>query len=196
MRRIRLILPFLFAFIGASAQYDEVGGFVGTVFKIDKELSKPSMAYELIYRHSFDSRQAVSGTFTYAKFYELAARYEINYLNFYLGSKRNFYSTYIFGGLAFAVGKDTVNLFSGPESFVTTKDSTQWVVSLPFGLGYKYSIGESLGLAVEIGLRKNLGLGRDVNFLQPSLRFYGFAGVAVTYKFSFVNRQKCRNLEF
>jgi len=184
MRRIRLILPFLFAFIGASAQYDEVGGFVGTAFRIDKKLKITSMAYELVYRHSFNSRQAVSGTLTVAgKALEVAGRYEINYLDYVLGSTQRYYTTYIFGGLSLLV----------PYS---AKTSTRWPVALPFGLGYKYSVGKSLGLAVEVGLRKDLGIGKGVEFLETNLTFYGFAGVAATYKFSFVNRNKCRDLEY
>jgi hypothetical protein len=184
MRRIYLILPILLAFIGASAQYDEIGGFVGSAFKIDKKLRRTSMAYELIYRHSLNSRQAVSGTLTVAgKALEVAGRYEINYLNFFLGSTKNYYTTYIFGGLSLLV----------PYS---EKTSARWPVALPFGLGFKYSVGKSIGLAVEAGLRKDLGIGKGVEFLEPNLTYYGFAGLAVTYKFSFVNKRKCRNLEF
>ena len=184
MRQILLTLPIVFMCICASAQYDEIGGFVGSAFRIDRNLKRTSMAYELIYRHSFNSRQAVSGTATIAgKAFELAARYEINYLNFFLGSTKNYYSTYIFGGLSVLV----------PYSSQTSK---RLPVALPFGLGFKYSVGKSLGLAVEAGLRKDLGIGKGVEFLEPHLDFYGFLGLAATYKFSFVNQHKCRNLEF
>ena len=184
MKRIVLILPFLSMFISTSAQYDEFGVFVGSAFRIDQNFKMTSMAYELVYRHSFNSRQALSATATVAgKAFELATRYEINYLNFFLGSTKNYYTTYIFGGLSLLV----------PYS---SKTSTRWPVTVPFGLGFKYSVGKSLGLAVEAGIRKDLGIGKGVEFLEPNLNFYGFAGIAATYKFSFVNKRKCRNLEF
>ncbi len=213
MKRFILIPACLIMFICTSAQYDEIGLFGGSHFiinganllnenKKDQVIKFGSVNFpvvvQLLYRHSFNSRQAVSGTLSYAGFYELAGRYEINFRNFVLGSKRNYYSTYIFGGLAYAIGKDSTLL--GLPEYVkdTTEIPTMWAATLPFGIGFKYSIGESLGLSAEIGLRKNLGFSHDQDngFLPVSQPFYGFIGVAATYKFSFTNKHKCRNLEF
>ncbi|MBP6976843.1 MAG: DUF6089 family protein [Bacteroidales bacterium] len=216
MKRLLLVLSCLIMFINAQAQYDEFGVFGGSFFIINgasffnpkqmdqnvvnflPHLDKISPTVQLLYRHSFDSRQAVSGTFSYSHFYELAARYEINFRNFILGSKRNYYSTYIFGGLAYAIGKDSTLL--GMPEYVddTASIPTMRIATIPFGMGFKYSVGESLGLSAEIGLRKNLGFSSDQDngFLPVSQPFYGFIGVAATYKFSFTNKHKCRNLEF
>ncbi|HNS16525.1 MAG TPA: DUF6089 family protein [Bacteroidales bacterium] len=215
MKRLILALSCLITVIHTSAQYDEVGIYVGSFFIVNgasflnpeqtdqkavnfqPHINQPSPAIQLLYRHSFDSRQTVSGTFSWSHFYEVATRYEINFRNFILGSKKNYYSTYIFGGLAYAFGKDSTLL--GLPEYVndSLKIETLSAVSLPFGLGFKYSIGESLGLSAEIGLRKNLGLNNNESgFLPVSQPFYGFIGVAATYRFSFVNRRKCINLEY
>ena len=95
---------------------------------------------------------------------EVSVAAEFNFFDFYVGSKKNIVTPYIFGGLG-------VFFFNPKAGGVTLRElGTEgqnigfdgrgkynlYSFSLPFGLGIKYSLNRRLGISAEWGLRKTL----------------------------------------
>lgn len=90
---------------------------------------------------------------------------EFNFLDYFTGSKRNGLSPYIFGGISVlffdvknADGISLHDKMTDVESYQINKDSdvvnnvpnkSKTSVSIPFGIGVKYSLSRKLGVAME-----------------------------------------------
>ncbi|MBN8701980.1 MAG: hypothetical protein J0M08_02885 [Bacteroidetes bacterium] len=89
---------------------------------------------------------------------EASAQFEFNYLEYKFGSKKNPFSSYLFAGIgAFHfnpkanVGGSWVKL----QPLATEgKNYTRVQPSIPFGIGFKQSLGKGFGFSVEWGMRK------------------------------------------
>ena len=117
---------------------------------------------------------------------------EFNWWDYFTGSKRSYFTPYIFAGLGY--------YFSDLESGV----------SIPFGFGFKYSISDRFGLGFEWGMRKTFSdYLDDVNAADFQTGFdtrgsdqtstwdwYNFTGVTLTYKFNLINKTKCNSTGF
>ncbi len=117
---------------------------------------------------------------------------EFNWWDYFTGSKRSYFTPYIFAGLGY--------YFSDLESGI----------SIPFGFGFKYSISERLGLGFEWGMRKTFsdyldgvnaadyqtGLNTQSNDKTSTWDWYNFTGITLTYKFNLTNKTKCNGLGF
>ncbi len=88
---------------------------------------------------------------------------EFNWWDYFTGSKKSFFTPYIFAGVSYFMYKpqtlNGVDLRSeGTEGQNVGFDGRQpyslWSFAVPFGLGFKYSINSRLGAAFEWGLRK------------------------------------------
>ncbi len=88
---------------------------------------------------------------------------EFSFWEYFTGSKNNFYSPYIFAGLGFFTfnpkSTDGVDLQPlGTEGqnigFDGRSPYKKWSVSIPFGIGFKYSLSKRVGLNLEWSLRK------------------------------------------
>ena len=93
---------------------------------------------------------------------DLALTAEFNFLDYFTGTRKNVISTYIFGGIGFLMFNpktDGVNLKDiGTEGqnigFEGRSPYNLFSVTMPFGVGVKYSISRRLALAFEWGMRK------------------------------------------
>lgn len=89
---------------------------------------------------------------------ELSAQLEFNYLEYKFGTKKNLFSSYLFGGLgAFRFNpKTTVDGQSVRLQPIATENRhyTRVQPCIPFGMGFKQSLGGGWGFSVEAGFRK------------------------------------------
>lgn len=93
---------------------------------------------------------------------EISVIYEFNYLDYFSGSRYNFFSPFLFAGPAIFTHNpkskyqgETVELrLLGTEGQSSDKTYSLIGVGLAFGAGFRYSASQRLGLSVEWGLRK------------------------------------------
>jgi hypothetical protein len=151
-------------------------------------LSKP--AFGLLYRQNFNTRislrghafrgniagsDAVSGVNPErdlnfeSKITEAGLQVEINFYEFFIGSKQHPITPYLFGGVAVFFFKPYGNVQGvktelqplategqGTAVYPDRKIYNLYSFSLPLGLGVKYSIGKLVGIGAEWGMRKTL----------------------------------------
>lgn len=191
------------------SQTAEIGLFGGGSYYLGdinpgKPFSQIQPAFGFIGRYNFDTRWAIKtnvllgtlksddATTGYNKernskfntsITEATVQMEVNFLDYFTGSTRTYFTPYLFGGASY---------------FITNDVSS---VGIPFGLGLKYSISKRVGFGAEWGIRKTFtddidGLGAtypDGQQLSNSKNndWYSFAGVAITYKFKIQGRTRC-----
>ena len=88
---------------------------------------------------------------------------EFNFWEYFTGSKKNYFAPYIFGGVSYftfnstsiggadlhAAGTEGQNVgFEGRSPY------NKYSFAVPFGFGFKYSVTDRLGIAIEWGMRK------------------------------------------
>jgi hypothetical protein len=151
---------------------------------------------------------------------------EFNFWKYFTGSKKTFFTPFLFGGVGFVMftpkaadgtalqplGTEGQNSgFDGRKPYLT------YSLAIPFGIGFKYSINERLGLAFEWGMRKTFTdyiddvsttyYDNSVNdpYSDPTLShdayeqrgnsstydWYNFTGITLTYKIDLYNKNKC-----
>lgn len=184
-----------FAMPETNAQDLEVGLFGGAGYYLGdinpgKQFSEAQPAFGLIARYNANTRWAFRFSATTAevtaqdavvKFNEIrdlafksrindfAIMAEFNFFNYFTGSKRDYVTPYIFGGISifsFAPqALDGTDLQSiGTEGQYTQDPITgervgpapynKMSFSIPFGVGVKYSLGKRIGLAFEWRMQK------------------------------------------
>jgi len=93
--------------------------------------------------------------------YSLVA--EFNFWDYFTGSKKNYMTPYLFAGATYFTFKtaDLNGVLLQPQGtegqnagFDGRSPYNQFGVAFPFGIGFKYSVNERIGLAVEWGMRK------------------------------------------
>lgn len=164
MKRISILICGIFLSLTSFGQQNEIGVFLGGGY-YNGDLNpfipfqSPHPAFGLLYRHNLNPRLSLMGSFTHGtlegsdiktnfiperegyfktQINELAIRFEYNYLNYITGSSKSYYSTFIFGGIGAFQTADVIDL------------------SMPFGIGFKYSIGKKWGFTIEWGMRKTM----------------------------------------
>jgi hypothetical protein len=142
-------------------------------------MSKP--AFGILYRQNFNSRISlrVHGLFgTVAgddaiskanldrdlnfesKITETGLQLEINFFEYYIGSKMHPITPYLFGGVAFTMFKPLGNVQGANVELQPLKTEGQaspydlYTISMPFGLGVKYSVSKLFGVGAEWGMRR------------------------------------------
>ncbi len=94
---------------------------------------------------------------------ELTVQAEINFLPFFVGSKRHRWTPFIFGGASMFLfnPKETATQLKlqgygteGQLSQNKKKKYTTTSIAIPFGLGFKFSLSKRLGMSIEWGMRK------------------------------------------
>lgn len=192
------ILPFI-----TSAQTLEVGISGGASYYIGDlnpalPYNQSQLAYGALARYNINNRWSVKFAYTRGKLqgddlkanavanrelnfrtkindFSLVA--EFNFWEYFTGSKKNYFTPYIFAGVGFFTFKpfnfNGVDLqASGTEGQMTDMyndsnvdwekeiaDRTPyklWSISFPFGFGFKYSLSKRLALGLEWGMRKTL----------------------------------------
>jgi hypothetical protein len=182
-----IFLAFFLSFVSVSyPQISEIGfsggvsyynGDLNPLNPLPVQYTHPTFGFH--YRYYFNSRLAISGTFVRgtfsaddniskfiperniafsSKFNELAAVFEYHFLHYLPGSTRNYFTTYIFGGLGILnynpVMEAGNRFLVVPTHLPLLKGSVAPV--MPFGIGFKYSLGKRIGLSIEWGERKTL----------------------------------------
>jgi hypothetical protein len=144
----------------------------------------PKPAYGILARYNLDSRWVIKasayrgkvkgddrmgrtndlrGLKFESRITDISVTAEFNFFNYFTGSRRNSLTPFIFGGIGvffFKPEADGVDLRSvGTEGqqvgFDGRKPYKLYAFSIPFGLGFKYSVNSRLCLSAEWGLRKS-----------------------------------------
>ena len=146
---------------------------------------------------------------------DLTLQVEINYLKYILGVKNLRFSPYVTLGIGvsyfnYNFQPDSILKFnpSYPEIVELTSkyESSEVVATIPFGIGFKYTIGKRLGIGVEYQMRKYLS--DKLDDLDDPLSYkdgeevvaytsrwhnndwVGYLGVHLTYKI-YIGKQAC-----
>lgn len=113
-----------------------------------------------------DSRYAFiegSGLNFESRINDFSAVAEFNFLEYFTGSKKNYFTPYIFAGIGFftfnpksyeGVALQPLGTEGQNEGFAGRSPYNKWGISFPFGFGFKYSVSERIGIGVEWGMRK------------------------------------------
>ncbi|MBL7103540.1 MAG: outer membrane beta-barrel protein [Bacteroidales bacterium] len=192
MRKLSLFILFIIISTVGRSQLD-VGIFAGGSFYMgDLNPSYPflqtNFAYGALGRYNLSSRWAVkvniykgilTGDDKKSKFlkerslkftsnlWELGGVMEFNFLPYYTGSMKNYYTPYIFGGVAVFYNRPKIgnsdlrdyhtegqtNLAYLPPD-ETRKEYSYYNLSFPFGIGVKYSFSKRICITLEWGMRK------------------------------------------
>ena len=165
---------------------------------------------------------------------DFSAVAEFNFLNYFTGSRRDFFSPYIYAGIS-AFLYDPVALGYSLRSLGTEGQNIGYEgrkpygtisVSIPFGLGVKFSIARNLCMTIFWEMHKtftdylddvsqtyylNTHSNDAASYLSdPSLNhqagmergdpknqdWYSFSGLTLTYKFNIHGRRKCHETKF
>jgi hypothetical protein len=191
MKHLTLLLAGILAGFSLSAQRSiEVGAIGGTTYYIGEMnsflpflYSKP--AYGGVYRYNYSDRLAfrlhafkgeLKGDDSFwpsnqwrglnfnSTLIEAGGQFEVNFYDFFIGSKRDFWTPYIFGGVSYFYFKPYGNVQGSLVELRTlgTEGQNSGVkrsyfynqVSIPFGMGIKLSLNKLFGMGFEWGLRK------------------------------------------
>lgn len=180
--------------------------YLGDVNKIP--FLKTQAAYGAFYRHTIDSRFDLSGSFVYTQItgsdadsknayyvsrnisfshsiYELSTKVEFNFIPFIVGDKKTKYTPYSFVGLAFSYTSNTY---------------TKYLMSIPFGFGYKYNLTKDFIIGAEYSMRKTFtdkldfpeepsSFGDKQQNYAANSDWYSIFGIYFAYKINY--RMKC-----
>lgn len=161
--------------------------------------------------------------------YEFSGLLEFNFFDYFTGSSRNYFTPYLFGGIGLffynpqaTYGSTTYKLrelrTEGVDysSFGTSLPAAS--VCIPFGIGFKYSLTDIIGLNMEWGMRKTMtDYIDDVHgvyplsdaplpeYVDPSQTYrqgmqrgnskdndwYSYAGLSIVFRINFQGKAKC-----
>jgi hypothetical protein len=190
MKRLVQIILLLAISSGVFAQTTEIGLIGGCSYYLGDLnpgvpyiLSKP--AYGVVARYNYGTRWAfriggyrgkvsgddaiskaniVRGLRFESKITEISAVAEFNFYDFFIGTKKDNISPYIFAGVGFFMFNPMMDGTSlrdvGTEGqtvgFNGRKQYDLYSFCLPFGIGVKYSLSSRFGISLEWGMRKTL----------------------------------------
>ena len=95
-----------------------------------------------------------------SRIYELSSVAEFNFVEYRIGHDKHRFTMHIFAGLAGFYFNPKADIGRGYESLRTYKTEGQsraypaYQISIPFGLGFKWNVGEKCGLGIEWGPRR------------------------------------------
>ena len=190
MRKLGLFIIVLFFAFSSKAQL-EIGVFGGGSFYMgDLNQNIPflqtKLAYGVLARYNLDSRWSVklniykgilTGDDNVSKFledrsltfkssmWELGAVAEFNFLPYYTGSLKYYFTPYIFGGVAVIYNRPKVGLLTLKDYSTEGQNDQRYIdeertdysfynFSIPFGIGFKYSFSKKIAASIEWGMRK------------------------------------------
>jgi hypothetical protein len=188
MRKIFILLmfPVLFAPYAYAQKSGDLGILGGVTYYIGDlnptlpfRMSKP--AFGILYRQNFNSRislraHGIHGTVAgddaiskanpernlnfESNITEAGLQLEINFFEYFIGSKLHPVSPYLFGGVSVFFFKPYGNIQGTSVELqpMTTegqgKPYNLYSFSIPFGIGVKYSVSKLIGVGAEWGMRK------------------------------------------
>ena len=125
---------------------------------------------------------------------DLTVQIEINYLKYVLGSRKMRFSPYVTVGVGVSYFKYDFRpaeifvfnprypelLYDASGNLVTPNQTESLVVpTIPFGMGFKYTIGNRLGIGIEYQMRKYMS--DKVDDLNDPLSYINETGDIITY---------------
>lgn len=184
-----IVLAVLLFSTPASSQTMELGLFGGGSYYLGElnpaiHFNQTQLAFGALARFNFNARWAIKASYYRGKIQgddtdnalitgnglnfvsnvnDISVVAEFNFWEYFTGSKRNFFTPYIFAGIGFFTfnpkSQDGVALQPlGTEGqnagFDGRTPYNRWGVSIPFGFGFKWSVSERIGLGLEWGMRK------------------------------------------
>jgi hypothetical protein len=179
MKKLFLIVLFLTSTYISKAQL-EIGMFAGGSYYMgdinpNKPFLQTSIAYGILGRYPLNSRWAVkanlykgilNGSDGVAKYneersleftssiWELGGVVEFNFLPYFTGSFKNYFTPYIFGGAAMLYHRPKIGNLSLRDYRTENAYYSYYAVSIPFGMGVKYSFSKRIAATLEWGMRK------------------------------------------
>jgi hypothetical protein len=169
---------------GLNAQILETGVFVGSSYYLGDinpgmHFSQSRPAFGVVARYNYGNRWAIRANLLFGRVLakdsisgdklrglsfqsnitEFSALVEFNFLPYETGNDKMKYTPYIFGGIGLFFFNPTDisgnNLRKkGTEGQKENNLYSLRGVTIPFGLGFKYSLTEKIGLGLEWGMRK------------------------------------------
>jgi len=183
-----------------AQQYFDIGLFGGvSVYHpdyVNPSFKAPRPAYGGTIKYNLNSRYAWRASFTSglmvfpdtlivdkyeplninSQIYDVAAQMEFNFQPFKGDKNTKNHSVYV----AFGIGYAGTRITNGEEQNYYSQ------ITIPFNVGWKYSLNKRIGLSVEWNVRKMLNnkMG-DPHILDNKYQkhWYSFAGVGISYKF-------------
>jgi opacity protein-like surface antigen len=158
----------------------EVGLFAGGSFYMgdinpNKPFLQTNIAYGILGRYPLGSRWAVkinvykgilSGNDKVAKYnedrslefkssiWELGGVVEFNFLPYFTGSLKNYFTPYIFAGAATLYHRPQIGNLDLRDYRTENTYYSYYAFSIPFGIGVKYSFSKRIAATLEWGMRK------------------------------------------
>ena len=200
---ILLMFTVLFAPFASAQKSGDVGILGGVTYYVGDlnpgipfRMSKP--AFGLMYRQNFNSRISVRVHGLYgsvagddaknntnpernlnfeSKIYEGGIQLEINFLEYFIGSKLHSISPYVFGGASVFFFKPYGNVAGEKTELQPLRTEGQgsaynlYAFAIPFGLGIKYSVSKLIGVGAEWGMRKT-----TTDYIDDVSKTYYFDG--------------------
>ncbi|MFZ4398392.1 MAG: DUF6089 family protein [Bacteroidales bacterium] len=192
MKKIIIIICGIFLTISTYAQRSELGLMLGTSYYLgdinpSSQFYKPNIAGGLIYRYNLSPHWAVKFDALYgtvegsdadfgeirnlsfkSHILEFSTQIELNFWEYFTGSKSHRFSPYIFAGLAIfnynPQAVDSVGVWhdlqplgtegQGTITYPSRKQYSLTQLAVPFGIGFKYSVSKAICIGLEWGLRK------------------------------------------
>ncbi len=222
MKRLLILFAVIIISLPALAQRGEFGPIIGTTYYVGDinpgmPFSSTKIAYGALYRYNFTQRWTCKvalirgelsnsdfiagntperGWVFSSKVNELSAQVELNMLPYITGGTHNYFSPYLFTGAALLFGNGTSNI--GPYKIL--------VPSMPFGMGFKYSLNKRFCIGGEWGYRKTMSdnidnlphmLGDNGPLLSNSQNndWYSFAGITITYSLRLEDPKRCTDFQ-
>ena len=214
MKKLLLVFATVWITVSGFAQKTaDIGIWGGTSGYIgDMDETKPFQSFNLnfggYFRYNFNARvslraQVLSGNFSsegviegqYWAFnknvQDFSLQVEINYLKYILGVKNTPYTSYVMAGVGVAyfpydLDPALIALFNPDHNKgdVVKKESVM-TSTIPFGIGFKYTIGKRLGMGIEYQMRKLLS--DKLDDLDDPLAHINADGDEITYTDQFHN---------
>lgn len=214
MKKLLLVFATVLITVSGFAQRTaDIGIWGGTTSYIgDLKETVPfnsfNPAFGAYFRNNFNSRIAVRAMLLFGSLSEsgeiegepwefnksvqdLSFQVEINYLKYILGKKNTPYTSYVTAGFGvayfpYSLDPAEIALFNPDHNKgKSVIDETEIVGTIPFGIGFKYSLSHRLGVGIEYQMRKLLG--DKLDNLNDPLAHFDSEGNEVVYNTSFHN---------
>lgn len=188
LKSISLISIICFT-LNSNAQTLEIGGFGGTSYYLGElnpvlPYNQARLAYGALARYNLNSRWAIKFSYYRGKVQgsdasgspaidrdlgfksninDFSLVTEFNFWEYFTGSKKSYFTPFIFGGISYftfkptsfgGVGLQPIGTEGQNVNFVGRSPYNQYSFAIPFGFGFKYSLNERIGLTFEWGMRK------------------------------------------
>jgi len=208
MRKILLVLASVLISVSGFAQKTaDIGIWGGTSnYFGDLDNAPPFQSfnpnYGAYFRYNFNARLGLRAMFLTGSFVEegviegqswsfdksvqdFSLQFEINYLKFILGERKTPFTSYIMGGIGLAyfpyyINPASIALFnSNHNKGMAIIEGSELATTIPFGFGFKYNLGQRVGIGVEYQVRKFFS--DKLDDLDDPLAYFNNLGEEILY---------------